>query len=391
MMKTYCIHLTESKQEIDLYEYIDSQLISNSRVSFTDLDQYIEGNSKLYFFIPSYLVHSFSLTRNENETMEQFKARFFSEHDDIIINSVSENKFFYHHENSLVHLVNKNIINEFNQKINALGCTPIILPEHYLNYFYVSESILEINDRLIVAFEDGTGHSSNYSNLKQYISIAKKERATLRTTCINIVDEPFIKTIFKNPVFDSVSLEVLHQNIMGLTLSEIPNLFKYQFSIKNILNRLKLSRLEKIVSIGLVLAFLILPNLNIYFMKLYESQYKEATLEIFQSINPNTKRVINPKLQIDQIIKASEIKPTEVLLDLDILKVLDRIDLKLINTMRVNVDSSTVELNFKNVSSIKYGIFMKLIESLEVKLIDEDINNLDGSINGTIKLIYNDE
>ena len=126
-------------------------------------------------------------------------------------------------------------------------------------------------------------------------------------------------------------------------------------------------------------------------MKLYESQYKEATLEIFQSINPNTKRVINPKLQIDQIIKASEIKPTEVLLDLDILKVLDRIDLKLINTMRVNVDSSTVELNFKNVSSVKYGIFMKLIESLEVKLIDEDINNLDGSINGTIKLIYNDE
>ena len=391
MMKTYCIHLAENTQEIDLYEYIDSQLISNSRVSFTDVDQYIEGNSKLYFFIPSYLVHSFSISRNEKETMEQFKARFFSEHDDIIINSVSENKFFYHHENSLVHLVNKNIINEFNQKINALGCTPIMLPEHYLNHFYVSESILEMNNRLIVAFEDGTGHSSNYLNLKQYISILNQGRTTLRPTFINISDEPFVKNIVKKPVFDSVSLEELHRNIMGLKLSEIPNLFRYQFSIKNILNRLKLSRLEKIVSIGLLLALLILPNLNIYFMKLYENQYKEATLEIFQSINPNTKRVINPKLQIDQIIKASEIKPTEVLLDLDILKVLDRIDLKLINTMRVNVDSSTVELNFKNISSLKYRIFMNLIQSMEVQIIDEDINNSDGNINGTIKLIYNNE
>jgi hypothetical protein len=59
--------------------------------------------------------------------------------------------------------------------------------------------------------------------------------------------------------------------------------------------------------------------------------------------------------------------------------------------MRVNVDSSTVELNFKNVSSLKYGIFMKLIQSMEVQIIDEDINNSDGNINGTIKLIYNDE
>jgi len=391
MMKTYCIHLAENTQEIDLYEYIDSQLISNSRVSFTDVDQYIEGNSKLYFFIPSYLVHSFSISRNEKETMEQFKARFFSEHDDIIINSVSDNQFFYHHEKSLVHLVNKNIVNEFNQKINALGCTPIMLPEHYLNHFYVSESILEMNNRLIVAFEDGTGHSSNYLNLKQYISILNQGRTTLRTTFINISDEPFVKNIVKKPVFDSVSLEELHRNIMGLKLSEIPNLFRYQFSIKNILNRLKLSRLEKIVSIGLLLALLILPNLNIYFMKLYENQYKEATLEIFQSINPNTKRVINPKLQIDQIIKTSKIRPTVVITDLDIFKVLDGIDLDLINTMRVNVDSSTVELNFKNVSSLKYGIFMKLIQSMEVQIIDEDINNFDGNINGTIKLIYNDE
>jgi hypothetical protein len=101
--------------------------------------------------------------------------------------------------------------------------------------------------------------------------------------------------------------------------------------------------------------------------------------------------VINPKLQIDQIIKTSKIRPSVVITDLDIFKVLDRIDLDLINTMRVNVDSSTVELNFKNVSSLKYRIFMKLIQSMEVQIIDEDINNSDGNINGTIKLIYNDE
>jgi len=34
---------------------------------------------------------------------------------------------------------------------------------------------------------------------------------------------------------------------------------------------------------------------------------------------------------------------------------------------------------------------MKLIQSMEVQITDEDINNSDGNINGTIKLIYNDE
>ena len=57
----------------------------------------------------------------------------------------------------------------------------------------------------------------------------------------------------------------------------------------------------------------------------------------------------------------------------------------------INLPESTIQLSIKNLSSIKYNVFLRLINTMDIEIIEENINDYDGLINGTISLNYKNE
>ena len=136
-------------------------------------------------------------------------------------------------------------------------------------------------------------------------------------------------------------------------------------------------------------SLLLLPYVNIFLLENYEQQYQSATLEIFQSLNPDTRRVINPKLQMDQIINASpEITQAVSTIDLGALNYLDEIDLSNIRRSTINFSESILELDIDGLLALKYTFVLKLIDGFDVTIVEDRTNNLDGKISGTLVLDF---
>ena len=136
-------------------------------------------------------------------------------------------------------------------------------------------------------------------------------------------------------------------------------------------------------------SLLLLPYVNILLLENYEQQYQNAIREIFQSLNPGTRRVINPKLQMDQIINASpEIAQADSAIDLGALNYLNEIDLSNIRQSTINFPDSMLELDIDSLPALKYTLVLKLIDGFDVTIIEDRTNNLDGKISGTLVLDF---
>ena len=387
-MKQYCLHLTNNFTEFQVYEFAGENYITNFKADIGELSKYIQADAKVFLFLPSNLIHSFVAVKAESETLEQFEARFFAEHDDFIINNISDNDFFFSSQKNLAVVISKSFLEQFNSELNQLGCSVSIHAEHHLQHQHAPESILAIEDRLVFAFKDGTGFSCSHSNAEQYLSLLTEEKENYNPTLLTKDDKQLMDILGNKKIVDPIALEALHFNFFN-NHSAIPNLFKFGFSSNTILKKLNFSKLEKALSLVIIGSFLLLPYVNIFLLENYEQQYKTATLEIFQSLNPDIRRVINPKLQMDQIINASsEITQISTAMNLSSLNNLNKIDLNNIKRAKINFPESILELDINDYSAIKYTFFLKLIDRFDATIVEDNTNNHDGKISGTLILNF---
>ncbi len=385
-MKQYCLHLTNNLSEFKIYEYAGGSYTTNFTVGFGELANYIQADAKVFLFLPSNLIHAFVAVRREDEGLQQFEARFIAEHDDLIINNVSDNDFFFSEDKNLAVVVSKNFLEQFNSELNQLGCSVAIHAEHHLQHQYAAESILSIEDRLVFAFADGTGFSCSHANAEQYLSVLQEEKENYTPTLLTEHEEQLQQILGDKSTLEPITLEALHMHFFNNN-SNIPNLFKFALSATTIFKKLNFSKFERALSLVILASLLFLPYVNIALLKNYEQQYKTATLEIFKSLNPDTRRVINAKLQMDQIINASsetiQVNPE---INLSVLNYLDKIDLNTIKRSKVNFAESIVELDLDGLSAIKYTFFLKLIDRFDATIVEDRTQKLDGKISGTLIL-----
>ena len=385
-MKQYCLHLTNNLSEFKIYEYAGGSYTTNFTVGFGELANYIQADAKVFLFLPSNLIHAFVAVRREDEGLQQFEARFIAEHDDLIINNVSDNDFFFSQEKNLAVVISKNFLEQFNSELNQLGCSVAIHAEHHLQHQYAAESILSIEDRLVFAFADGTGFSCSHANAEQYLSVLQEEKENYTPTLLTEHEEQLQQILGGKSTLEPITLEALHMHFFNNN-SNIPNLFKFALSATTIFKKLNFSKFERAWSLVILASLLFLPYVNIALLKNYEQQYKTATLEIFKSLNPDTRRVINAKLQMDQIINASpetiQVNPE---INLSVLNYLDKIDLNTIKRSKVNFAESIVELDLDGLSAIKYTFFLKLIDRFDATIVEDRTQKLDGKISGTLIL-----
>ena len=120
-------------------------------------------------------------------------------------------------------------------------------------------------------------------------------------------------------------------------------------------------------------------------MQSYKKSYEEKTFSIFTELNPNFRRIVNSRAQMDQLllaINSNETKP----LDLNVLGYLRAIPIDEIASSNIDFDNSNVTLEFDRMSSMKYSIIDNLIEQSNTRVIKNDIENTDGAFSGSLVL-----
>ena len=120
-------------------------------------------------------------------------------------------------------------------------------------------------------------------------------------------------------------------------------------------------------------------------MQSYKKYYEEKTFSIFTELNPNFRRIVNSRAQMDQLllaINSNETKP----LDLNVLGYLRAIPIDEIASSNIDFDNSNVTLEFDRMSSMKYSIIDNLIEQSNTRVIENDIENTDGTFSGSLVL-----
>ena len=297
-----------------------------------------------------------------------------------------DNDFFFFQEKNLAVIVGKSLLGQFNNELNQLGCSVAIHAEHHLIHQHAAESILSIEDRLVFAFADGTGFSCSHASAEQYLSVLTEEKENYTPTLLTAKEKQLQQILDDKSTVEPTTLEALHMHFFNNN-ANIPNLFTFALSAKTIFKKLNFSIFERALSLVILASLLFLPYANIALLQNYEQQYKTATLEIFKSLNPDTRRVINAKLQMDQIINAaSEATVVSPEINLSALNYLDNIDLNTIKRSKVNFAESIVELDLDGLSAIKYTFFLKLIDRFDATIVEDRTQKLDGKISGTLIL-----
>ena len=125
-------------------------------------------------------------------------------------------------------------------------------------------------------------------------------------------------------------------------------------------------------------------------MKNYQKSYEQNTFDIFTKLNPNFRRVVNSKIQMDQLLTAMDQNEVAVL-DLTAMQYLRTISLNEIVESRVDFDQSIISIELNQLSRIKYKILEELIKSSDINIISNKMVLDDGFASGSLVLELNDE
>ncbi|MBT87850.1 MAG: hypothetical protein CMD55_04210 [Gammaproteobacteria bacterium] len=388
MIKQFIIHISSDSVSAKLYSYEEGKLLDTNNLRLEELANLITPNSNVTIFMPSHLLRSFSITKDKNENEERFQARFFSEHEDFLISDVSENYFNFSESMNLAIIANKELMDPINNLLNQLGCSIELFPEYFLNHAYAVDSCLVYEERFIFSFSDNTGFSCSKESLVDYLPLLSKEKKYYQPICLNLDQEPLIQEYFQVDKHESIPIELLHKQFLEQKGQHYLNLFQFKFSLNGFSKKLNLSRLEGVLTSLLIVGLLVFPFLNQKLMQIYETKYRQATLEIFQNINPNTKRVINPKVQMDAILK-SNLKPRQqTKVNMDSYEILKSLNLDDISKSTINFDTLEVILHFKEISLLKYSIYQRIIDQMNVTLIEDNMVTSNEKVSGSIKMRF---
>ena len=91
MAKQFIIHLHSDLVNAKLYSYEGSEFQHKTTVKLGELADSISPNSDVILFLPSSLLLMKPMDKTNSESDELFRARFFAENEDSIINNISSN------------------------------------------------------------------------------------------------------------------------------------------------------------------------------------------------------------------------------------------------------------------------------------------------------------
>ena len=341
----------------------------------------------LIYLIPSSLVSSYKFEKNPKTSNQNNIANFISDIDTDIVSEVSDNEFFVFDNHGFV--IDKSIYKKLNGILNSLKCKVILIPDYFINHNKDSDHITEFNDSYLFSFSDGTGSSVDSSSIDQYIDVIKESNPDF---------SPFLFLQKDNSVECLKDYENKNKfslnNFANNNFLELPNLYKFNFSLRNIYSKLNFSKSELYLCLGLIAASILLPYFLIAQNNKYTNIYELETFNIFKKIDKNTKRVVTPRIQIDQLINQIPSSFQSQTLNeskFDNLDFMTAIGEKFISEVNINFSTNIAIITIKEIPQTQYKIIKNISDRFNISVLKEDVQISDNTISGKISIKLDDE
>jgi hypothetical protein len=388
-MNRYLLHnLSNNHNEVEAFHYVEDTFQSKKQFHIDDISKYISSDSEIFYFIPSSKISSIKIDPTKDDTDETIRARLLSDMDDFIVNDISENEIFIHRNSKLdlAIVINKSYLISLTKKLRSTGSKIFICPEHMLSFLKDEASIFQIADRIIFSLSAGEGFSQNELNLDDYVNLLKQERKNFLPK-LYINNSTLVKN-FKDSEIKDISLETLHLLFIK-ERSFLPNLYRSGFHLDYWIKRYQINKLDLALAIAATSLLVIYPISSTFLNNSYADEYKNETISIFKKINPNIKRVVNPRRQIDEILNSYNLEQASNL-SISGLDSIKRLDIPEITKLYMDINKSEAQLTLSGLGSNQYQFLINLLPQANLNLITEDVKTSNGKVSGLITIGLSD-
>ena len=382
-MSQYIAHILNSNADsINVYEITNAKSSVFNISSFTDLNILNETDS-LIVLIPSSRVTSYEFEENKSLSKQINIANFVSEVDSVFADPVSTNDYFI--QNNAAYVVDKIFLQDLNTSLSELNTHIYVLPEYLINAIKGEDVITEFEDRFMISHSNKTGFALNHNSLDQYLEILLNKNPNFNPVVFSI-NKKLVNRFNEKATNKSLDLS-------SIKLSEViklPNFFRFQISLSLLIKKMNLSKTQFILSLLALLIVIAGPRYLINENNTNARLYSSSTFNIFKAIDKNVNRVIDPRSQIDQILKQlpesnfSSVK-------LPNLDVFLKYGSKYISDISLDANTSIASIRINSMPDFQFNILKNNAERFNINIIDDDLITNDGLINGILKVGYSNE
>jgi hypothetical protein len=382
-MSQYIAHILNSNADsINVYEITNAKSSVFNISSFTDLNILNETDS-LIVLIPSSRVTSYEFEENKSLSKQINIANFVSEVDSVFADPVSTNDYFI--QNNAAYVVDKMFLQELNTSLSELNTHIYVLPEYLINAVKGEDVITEFEDRFMISHSNKTGFALNHNSLDQYLEIVVNKNPNFNPVVFS-TNKKLVNRFNEKATNKSLDLS-------SIKLSEViklPNFFRLQISLSLLIKKMNLSKTQFILSLLALLIVIAGPRYLINENNTNARLYSSSTFNIFKAIDKNVNRVIDPRSQIDQILKQlPESNLSSV--KLPNLDVFLKYGSKYISDISLDANTSIASIRINSMPDFQFNILKNNAERFNINIIDDDLITNDGLINGILKVGYSNE
>jgi len=382
-MSQYIAHILNiNADSINVYEQTNSKSSMFNISSLAELNILNESDS-LLVLIPSSTVTSYEFEENKSLSKQINIANFISEVDSSFADPVSNNDYFLH--NNAAYVVDKFFLKNLNTSLSELNTKIYVLPEYLINVVEGNDVITEFEGRFMISYSNKTGFALDHNSLSQYIEIVLNKNPNFNplifSTNKDLLNRFGEKVINKS--FDISSIDLSDIN-------NLPNFFKLQISLSLFSKKMNLSKIQIVISLLALFIVMAGPKYLIYKNNTNAKIYSSSTFSIFKAIDKDLNRVIAPKSQIDQILEQlpeSNFSSVE-LPNLDIFL---KYGANYISDISIDVNTSVISIKINSMPDFQFNILKNNAERFNINIINDDLNSIDGFINGILKVGYRNE
>ena len=382
-MSQYIAHILNSNADsINVYEITNAKSSVFNISSFTDLNILNETDS-LIVLIPSSRVTSYEFEENKSLSKQINIANFVSEVDSVFADPVSTNDYFI--QNNAAYVVDKMFLQDLNTSLSELNTHIYVLPEYLINAVKGEDVITEFEDRFMISHSNKTGFALNHNSLDQYLEIVLNKNPNFNPVVFS-TNKKLVNRFNEKATNKSLDLS-------SIKLSEViklPNFFRLQISLSLLIKKMNLSKTQFILSLLALLIVIAGPRYLINENNTNARLYSSSTFNIFKAIDKNVNRVVDPRSQIDQILKQlpesnfSSVK-------LPNLDVFLKYGSKYISDISLDANTSIASIRINSMPDFQFNILKNNTERFNINIIDDDLITNDGLINGILKVGYSNE
>ena len=384
-MKTRYIFTDSSLETIYNSYVIENETILKTNIS--ELDEINDDKSigKNIIFFNAEALNSCSLDEyDKSDKAELLKAKFFSGHDDQLLLNPSDLTFFSSFEDNIGIWGDSNYLDVLKQKTLDLRKS-IFLPD-YLLFFERKNIVVNLGSHYCFRLKDGRGYSGHYQKINALLKSNTKILDGLETRDVVTEELVFLQNL--NHTSDELDLISLVKKYHLHHLSSL-NLLKSPFNIGRLLSLdlISFPDFKKFASL-IFATFLVSLLINATLKSQYELVTKE-TKQLFLNLGNNSSRLVNPKAQIDQLVKGLKISDNQNYLDSRILNFLDNYQITELKGIEINIDDKFSVIYLESLSSQKLNIIMSFLNSSNL-IVEENFTEVNNQFNGSIKVLFNE-